>query len=152
MIERRSGYSNLSMLEYCESLKSVLKQTRKVSVSKGKTSTDVLVPKYNTETETLDKIERSCTYYKQQHEMEIQEVIIQGKVWFREYQTDIINKGADILLKHRFLYLAMEVRTGKTLTSLGIAEKVKVDTVLFITKKKAIRLQFVPCYFFICLC
>ena len=32
----------------------------------------------------------------------------------------------------------MEVRTGKTLTSLGIAEKLKVETVLFITKKKAI--------------
>lgn len=138
MIERRLGYSNLSMLEYCQSLKSVISQTKKVSVGRGKTSTDVLIPKYSTDTETVDKIERSCIHYKKLHEMEIQEVIIQGNVRFREYQTDIINKGADILLKHRFLYLAMEVRTGKTLTSLGIAEKVKVDTVLFITKKKAI--------------
>ena len=32
----------------------------------------------------------------------------------------------------------MEVRTGKTLTSLGIAEKMNVENVLFITKKKAI--------------
>jgi hypothetical protein len=32
----------------------------------------------------------------------------------------------------------MEVRTGKTLTSLGIADKVKAKNVLFITKKKAI--------------
>ena len=32
----------------------------------------------------------------------------------------------------------MEVRTGKTLTSLGIADKVKAVNVLFVTKKKAI--------------
>ena len=32
----------------------------------------------------------------------------------------------------------MEVRTGKTLTSLGIAEKMFMNNVLFITKKKAI--------------
>jgi hypothetical protein len=32
----------------------------------------------------------------------------------------------------------MEVRTGKTLTSLGICDKLNVDKVLFITKKKAI--------------
>ena len=32
----------------------------------------------------------------------------------------------------------MEVRTGKTLTSLGISEEVKASKVLFITKKKAI--------------
>ena len=32
----------------------------------------------------------------------------------------------------------MEVRTGKTLTSLGICDKLKVEKVLFITKKKAI--------------
>ena len=57
---------------------------------------------------------------------------------FREYQKDIISKGVGILKPHRFLYLAMEVRTGKTLTSLGICEKLHVKKVLFITKKKAI--------------
>ncbi len=36
-----------------------------------------------------------------------------------------------------FLYLAMEVRTGKTLTSLGICEQLNVENVLFLTKKKA---------------
>ena len=39
---------------------------------------------------------------------------------FRDYQTKIINKGTEIISNSRFLYLAMEVRTGKTLTSLGI--------------------------------
>tara|TARA_R100000664_G_C2753712_1_gene141152 strand:+ start:863 stop:2092 length:1230 start_codon:yes stop_codon:yes gene_type:complete len=58
---------------------------------------------------------------------------------FRKYQAEIIDKGVGVLLKHGFLYLAMEVRTGKTLTSLGIAQSLFVNNVLFITKKKAIR-------------
>lgn len=57
---------------------------------------------------------------------------------FRDYQKAIIYKGKEILSKYKFLYLAMEVRTGKTLTSLGIAQQMNVEHVLFITKKKAI--------------
>ena len=57
---------------------------------------------------------------------------------FRDYQKDIISRGTDILKDNGFLYLAMEVRTGKTLTSLGIADKMGVENVLFLTKKKAI--------------
>jgi len=56
----------------------------------------------------------------------------------RDYQKDIIHKGKEILEEEGMLYLSMEVRTGKTLTSLGIAEEAGVDNVLFITKKKAI--------------
>ena len=57
---------------------------------------------------------------------------------FRDYQKNIISNGVGILKQHRFLYLAMEVRTGKTLTSLGICQNLHVKKVLFITKKKAI--------------
>ncbi len=57
---------------------------------------------------------------------------------FRDYQKDIISKGLGIIKTNRFLYLAMEVRTGKTLTSLGICDKMDIKNVLFITKKKAI--------------
>lgn len=57
---------------------------------------------------------------------------------FRDYQKEIINKAYDTVKRHRFVYLAMEVRTGKTLTSLGLAEKLGCDNVLFLTKKKAI--------------
>ena len=57
---------------------------------------------------------------------------------FRDYQEDIIFKGSESLRRNGFIYLAMEVRTGKTLTSLGICEDLDVDNVLFITKKKAI--------------
>jgi hypothetical protein len=56
---------------------------------------------------------------------------------FRDYQKEIIKKGTQVIDRHGFLYLAMEVRTGKTLTSLGICEQLGVENVLFLTKKKA---------------
>jgi len=56
----------------------------------------------------------------------------------RDYQEEIISKGIDVIAEHGFVYLAMEVRTGKTLTSLGIAKEMGAKRVLFITKKKAI--------------
>jgi len=57
---------------------------------------------------------------------------------FRQYQKEIIENGYNIINLHRFTYLAMEVRTGKTLTSLGIAQRLGCKNVLFLTKKKAI--------------
>jgi len=60
-------------------------------------------------------------------------------IQFREYQSEIINKATLILNKHRFVYLSMEVRTGKTLTALGTLQNLmSVNKVLFITKKRAI--------------
>ena len=56
----------------------------------------------------------------------------------RDYQKVITKKGVEVLNKHKFLYLAMEVRTGKTLTSLSISNLLPVQNLLFITKKKAI--------------
>ena len=57
---------------------------------------------------------------------------------YRDYQLAIIELGTSIIQVHGYLYLAMEVRTGKTLTSLGICEQLNVENVLFLTKKKAI--------------
>tara|TARA_B100001059_G_C17761159_1_gene542910 strand:- start:69 stop:1301 length:1233 start_codon:yes stop_codon:yes gene_type:complete len=57
---------------------------------------------------------------------------------FRDYQLDIIGSGSVILKKYGLLYLSMEVRTGKTLTSLGVCDVVGAKRVLFLTKKKAI--------------
>jgi hypothetical protein len=56
----------------------------------------------------------------------------------RDYQVEIVNKASHILSTFRMVYLAMEVRTGKTLTSLAIAEKRGIYKLLFVTKKKAI--------------
>ncbi len=60
-------------------------------------------------------------------------------VRWRDYQSDIIGRATNILKAKNFVYLAMEVRTGKTLTSLGICEKINAENVLFLTKKKAIQ-------------
>ena len=57
---------------------------------------------------------------------------------FRKYQQEIIEKAIKVCAKYNFVYLAMEVRTGKTLTAFGIAEKLNFASVLFVTKKKAI--------------
>jgi len=132
MIERTLGYSNKAMWDYCETLKSVVLQTKTVKSGRGKAIDTREVLKYDTDKHIIDKIVNSCEHYKNLHEME------QNKFQFRDYQVDIIEKGYEILSKHRFLYLAMEVRTGKTLTSLGIADMCNIKNVLFITKKKAI--------------
>lgn len=133
IIPRIPAYSNEMMWRQCEILKSVVTATKEVKVGRGRNIEVIKVYKHRTEKDVIEKIINSCEYYKNLHEMED----IQG-FNYRDYQTDIIEKGTQILSKYRFLYLAMEVRTGKTLTSLGIAERVHAKNVLFITKKKAI--------------
>ena len=56
----------------------------------------------------------------------------------RDYQITIKDQALQILRVYNLVYLAMEVRTGKTLTSLAIAFESGAKKVLFITKKKAI--------------
>jgi len=56
----------------------------------------------------------------------------------RDYQKRIAKEGVDILNKHGLLYLALQVRVGKTLTSLAICDMLKCDDVLFITKLKVV--------------
>jgi hypothetical protein len=56
----------------------------------------------------------------------------------RPYQIDISNRAADIIRKYGLVYLAMQVRTGKTVTALLTAEKVGAGVILFLTKKKVI--------------
>lgn len=56
----------------------------------------------------------------------------------RDYQTEISTKGRDILLSYHILYLAMQVRTGKTSTALNVCKLCRFKKVLFLTKKKAI--------------
>jgi ATP-dependent protease HslVU (ClpYQ) peptidase subunit len=56
----------------------------------------------------------------------------------RDYQIEISDKAAKALKYHKIAYLAMEVRTGKTMTALAAAYKFGATKVLFCTKKKAI--------------
>ena len=60
-------------------------------------------------------------------------------VEFRDYQKQIMDEAFVKLMANRFVYLSMEVRTGKTLTSMGALDMIKdIENVLFITKKKAV--------------
>lgn len=56
----------------------------------------------------------------------------------RNYQKQIVKEGLGIISQHGLLYLAMEVRTGKTLTALSICDKLCASNVLFITKLKVV--------------
>jgi hypothetical protein len=56
----------------------------------------------------------------------------------RDYQLDIVRRGVAMLKEFGMVYLAMEVRTGKTATALSIAQEHGAQKVLFVTKKKAI--------------
>lgn len=56
----------------------------------------------------------------------------------RDYQLEKANDALEVLKTYNVVYLSMEVRTGKTLTSLEIAKLFGAKKVLFLTKKKAI--------------
>jgi len=133
VLARIPAYSNQSMLDYCDTLLSILTQSHQTKVGRGKKVEMVKVFKHKQDQDVIDKLIRSKEHYNKLNQMKNK-----GGVTFRDYQVDIIEKGTQILEKHGFLYLAMEVRTGKTLTSLGIADEVKSWKVLFVTKKKAI--------------
>jgi hypothetical protein len=55
----------------------------------------------------------------------------------RLYQKEIAKKATKILKECGFVYLSMEVRTGKTITALETAYNFGAERVLFITKIKA---------------
>jgi hypothetical protein len=56
----------------------------------------------------------------------------------RDYQESISTDACRLLEWVKIAYLALEVRTGKTLTALATAGKYDAKVVLFVTKKKAI--------------
>lgn len=57
----------------------------------------------------------------------------------RDYQIDISSKAALCLEQHKVAYLAMETRTGKTITCFETIRLFGAKNVLFVTKKKAIK-------------
>jgi len=56
----------------------------------------------------------------------------------RDYQIKLSTQAVEVLKHKKIVYLAMEVRTGKTLTALNTAKLFGAKNVLFLTKKKAI--------------
>ena len=57
----------------------------------------------------------------------------------RDYQIDIANKAFEILKRTGIVYLACEVRVGKSVMSLETCRLYGAKKVLFLTKKKAIK-------------
>ena len=56
----------------------------------------------------------------------------------RDYQKKIVKEGVGIISQYGLLYLGLQVRVGKTATSLAICNEIKAKDVLFITKLKVI--------------
>lgn len=56
----------------------------------------------------------------------------------RDYQLELAKRGELILKQYHLLYLAFEMRVGKTLVAIHIASLIGAKRVLFVTKKKAI--------------
>lgn len=55
------------------------------------------------------------------------------------HQVEISQQAIGIIKEHMMVYLAMEERTGKSLTALLTAEGLAVNSVLVLTKKKALE-------------
>jgi SNF2-related domain len=130
LIDRIPGFSDIDMYNWCKKLQEACEST---VVRKKKTKTGVVETierMFEINEPVENRVRNSVKFYLEKMQKE--------KIEFRDYQLDIIGRGTECLRRHRFLYLAMEVRTGKTLTSLGICDKVEAKSVLFVTKKKAI--------------
>lgn len=54
-----------------------------------------------------------------------------------KHQIELSNLGLKLILKYNLVYLAMEQRTGKIITSLLIAEQLNVKNILILTTKNA---------------
>lgn len=132
IVERISGMTDYAMYKYCERLIAVMSKKITFKEGKGKNIVELEKHKYKDAKDVIPRLEASREYYKNLHDEAGRQVT------FRPYQQAIIEKGAAIVRDKGFVYLAMQVRTGKTLTSMGIAEALDAEFVLFVTKKKAL--------------
>ena len=132
IIERDPFHNDTMMYKKCLLLQEICTQSREEKIGRGKKATTITIPKYTIDKEVLDKINRSVEFYK--------ELMNKKKttIKLRPYQESISTQAAKMITVDGFVYLAMEVRTGKTFTSLSVAQKLNCKHVLFVTKKKAI--------------
>ena len=59
-----------------------------------------------------------------------------------EYQREAVNQAKEILQQHGIVYLAMGMRTGKTITSLSIANELQCKNVLVLCSNKNVEKAF----------
>lgn len=135
VVERFPCYSNEMMFKRVSVMNEVLSKTVPKKERYGRKYLEKQVPKYSNQKEVIEKVKKSLEYYEKLYKEEMSNTIE-----LRDYQEDIVKRAVEIINVNRFVYLAMEVRTGKTLTSLSICDNLEdVNNVLFITKKKAIK-------------
>jgi hypothetical protein len=135
VVERDLCFSNKMMLERVTLMHQIIntKVPKKVRMGNKYVMSEEL--KYKKSAHLIKIMDDSIKYYKDLHEQEMSNTFE-----LRDYQQDIVERATQIINVNKFVYLAMEVRTGKTLTSLSICDNLEnVDNVLFITKKKAIK-------------
>ena len=132
IIERDPFHNDTMMYKKCLLLQEICTQYKEEKIGRGKKATTITLPLYNIDKEVLNKINRSVEFYK--------ELMNKKKttIKLRPYQESISTQAAKMITVDGFVYLAMEVRTGKTFTSLSVAQKLNCKHVLFVTKKKAI--------------
>ena len=132
IIERDPFHNDTMMYKKCLLLQDICTQSKEEKLGRGKKATTITIPLYDIDKEVLDKINRSVEFYK--------ELMNKKKttIKLRPYQESISTQAAKMITVDGFVYLAMEVRTGKTFTSLSVAQKLNCKHVLFVTKKKAI--------------
>jgi hypothetical protein len=123
------------MVAECRMLLSVATATKMTKVKIGREVSLRQVPKYKQDKQLNERLERSVEYYQNLLEYEMK-----NQIELRDYQKQISARACEMINEHGFAYLAMEVRTGKTLTTFSICNNLDgVSNVLFITKKKGIR-------------
>jgi hypothetical protein len=132
IMPRIPGYSNEMMYNQALLLQGILNKKKEITQGRGRNAKKIRIDRYEVYPEIKEMANNSVAYYKKQMEEK------QCKITLRDYQKKIATESCIHLFTHGFVYLAMEVRTGKTLTSLSAANLMNVDHVLFVTKKKAI--------------
>ncbi len=135
IVERSPSHTNKMMLDKVKIMNAVMHQTVPRKERHGNKYIIKQVPKYPRQEELMQKMINSVDYYEKLYTQEMS-----NKIELRDYQQKIVERACEIIRVNKFVYLAMEVRTGKTLTSLSICDNLdNVNNVLFITKKKAIK-------------
>lgn len=98
IIERTPGCNNFEMWEKCELLKEIVTHTIEVKEGRGKNVRTYQRYKHNTSTKTIDKIIRSCEYYKQLHEKDMIKREV-GSLEVTKYRFDYIDEDPKIIIE-----------------------------------------------------
>lgn len=98
VIPRIPGYSNEMMLKECEILNAVVTQSVIVKVGAGKKAYEQKVYKHKTDKLIINKIERSCEYYKELNQMEMEKNKV-GSFEVVKYRLDYIDGQPKIIIE-----------------------------------------------------